>query len=106
MAQFYQALYDAGADVVIGGHDHGYQRFAPADPTGAADPTNGIREFVAATGGAELYAWTGTSPILEVRDNTAFGVLRLDLHPGSYSWQFLPVLGPTGFTDSGTTACH
>ena len=106
MAQAFSALYDAGADVVIGGHDHGYQRFAPADPTGAADAARGIREIVAATGGAELYDWKTTSPILEVRDDTAFGVLRLDLHPGSYSWEFVPVTGPTGFTDSGTTACH
>jgi hypothetical protein len=106
MAQAYQALYDAGADVVVNGHDHGYQRFTPANPAGTADSVRGIREFVAATGGAGLYAWESESPIVEVRDNTTHGVLRLSLLPGSYSWQFLPVPGPTGFTDTGTAACH
>ncbi len=102
----FTALYDAGADVVVAGHDHGYQRFAPANPSRVADSTRGIREFVAGTGGAELYEWKTENSLLETRGNVSFGVLRLDLHPGSYSWEFIAVPGPTGYTDSGTTACH
>jgi hypothetical protein len=106
LAAAYTELYNAGADVVVAGHDHGYQRFAPADSNGAADAAKGIRTFVAGMGGADLYPWTSTSPLLETRDNTTFGALRLDLHPGGYSWQFMPVAGPTGYNDSGTAACH
>ena len=106
MANVYTELYNAGADVVVGGHEHGYQRFAPADGTGAADPVRGIRTFVAGMGGAELYQWKSTSALLATRDNTTFGALKLDLNAGSYSWEFLPVAGPTGYSDSGTAACH
>jgi acid phosphatase type 7 len=65
-----------------------------------------LRQFVVGTGGAALYAWETDSTLLEVRNNTSHGVIRLDLYPGSYSWEFLPVPGPTGFTDAGTAACH
>jgi hypothetical protein len=106
MAQVFQALYDAGADVVVTGHDHGYQRFMPANPSGSPDATRGMREFVVGTGGAELYEWKTDSTLLEVRGNVSFGVLQLQLTPGSYSWQFESVPGPTGFSDSGTGTCH
>jgi len=100
---FWRDLYAAGADVVLNGHDHDYERFAPQNPSGVADP-KGIREFVVGTGGAGLYTFGTAIANSEVRNNTTFGVLKLTLHPGSYNWQFVPVAGAT-FTDSGSGTC-
>ncbi len=102
----WQALYDFHADIVLGGHEHNYERFAPQTPTGAADPTNGIREFVAGTGGESHYNDQGTPlPNSEVFNGTTFGVLKLALGAGTYSWEFVPVAGQS-FTDSGSGTCH
>ena len=101
----FQALYDAGADIVIVGHDHEYERFAPQTPGAAPDPVRGIREFVVGTGGAGLYSFATPLPNSEVRDNTSHGVLKLTLSDGSYTWQFIPVAGDS-FTDSGSGTCH
>jgi acid phosphatase type 7 len=101
---FWNALYEAGADVVINAHDHNYQRYARMTPSGARDDARGIREFVAGTGGRSHYALKADSR-REAADATSFGVLKLTLRPGSYDWQFVPVQGRT-FTDSGSTACH
>jgi hypothetical protein len=101
----WEALYDAGADVVIVGHDHTYERFAPQTPSGAPDRARGIRQFVAGTGGAAHYKFRGTVPNSAVRDNTSWGVLRLTLRPNGYDWKFIPVAGAT-FTDAGTGECH
>jgi chitodextrinase len=101
---FWRDLYAAGVDVVLNGHDHEYERFAPQNPSGAAD-ANGIREFVVGTGGASHYTFATPVANSEVRDNTSFGVLKLTLHSASYDWQFVPVAGAS-FTDSGTTSCH
>lgn len=106
MSDVFKVLYDSGADVVLAGHDHGYQRFTAADMTGTPDAARGIRQFVVGTGGASLYAFPTDSALIEVRDNTTHGVLRLDLAPGGYSWEFLPVPAADAFTDSGTGACH
>ncbi len=73
--------------------------------TGLADSENGIRQFVAAMGGGALYEFETDHPLIDARDNTSHGVLRLDLAPGSYSWEFLPSAGGT-FTDSGESSCH
>ena len=102
----WQALYDAGAEVVLSGHEHNYERFAPQTPAGVSDPTKGIREFVVGTGGASHYNDEGSPlPNSEVFDGTTFGVLKLTLGSGSYSWEFVPVAGQS-FTDSGSGACH
>jgi PKD repeat protein len=102
----WQVLYDAGAEVIVNGHEHNYERFAPQTPTGAADPQRGIREFVAGTGGSESgYSFGTPKPNSEVRNSTTFGVLKLTLSAGGYSWQFVPVAGRT-FTDSGSATCH
>lgn len=99
-------LYAAGADVVINGHDHDYERFAPQDPSGARDLARGIREFVVGTGGGHLVHFPGAPvPNSEARDDHTYGVLKLTLHPKSYEWQFVPVAGGR-FTDSGSAACH
>jgi hypothetical protein len=99
-------LYAAGAEVVLGGHAHQYERFAPQSPDGAPDPTRGIREFVVGTGGkshdTSFDAIRGNS---EVRDTSTFGVLALTLRPGGYDWRFVPEAGAS-FTDSGSGACH
>lgn len=99
----WRALYEHRADVVLNGHDHTYERFAPQDPSGQADP-NGIREFVVGTGGVALYPFPTIQPNSEVRNNIAHGVLKLTLHATSYDWQFVPIAGQT-FTDSGTADC-
>jgi uncharacterized protein YjdB len=104
-AGVFQALYDLGADVVIVGHDHEYERFAPQTPNAVADPARGIREFVVGTGGAGLYSFATPLPNSEVRDNTSHGVIKLTLSDGAYAWQFIPVAGDS-FTDSGTGTCH
>jgi acid phosphatase type 7 len=101
----WKVLYKAGADVVLNGHDHNYQRFAPQDPDGKADPERGIREFVVGTGGRSHYAID--SPIANAQryDDATFGVLKLTLLSGSYDWKFVPVAGQS-FSDSGTASCH
>jgi 3',5'-cyclic AMP phosphodiesterase CpdA len=101
---FWQALYEYGADVVLNGHDHTYERFAPQTPAGQADPTRGMREFVVGTGGAGLYPFPTIRPNSQVRNNTTWGVLKLTLHATSYDWEFIPVAGQT-FTDVGSANC-
>jgi acid phosphatase type 7 len=101
----FQVLYEANADLIINGHDHDYERFAPQTPDGAADPARGIREFVAGTGGKNHRPFGEPKPNSEVRDATAFGVLKLTLNPGGYDWQFIPEAGKA-FTDSGSGNCH
>jgi len=101
----WQALYDFGAEVVLAGHEHNYERFAPQTPTGVADSLTGIREFVVGTGGRGHYTGVNPLPTSEVFDATSFGVLRLTLSPGSYTWEFIPVAG-AAFTDSGSGTCH
>jgi len=104
VAPFWQQLYDAGADLIVNGHDHDYERFAPQDPSGHVDRERGIREFVVGTGGAALRPFFITKANSELRVSVAHGVIRLDLYPASYSWQFIPTSGDV--TDSGTAPCH
>ncbi len=101
MRPIWQALYEAGADVVLSGHDHDYERFAPQDADGKADPARGIRQFVVGTGGRELYKWEHGDPNSEVKNNQTFGVLKMTLHDDGYDWEFIPVEGQT-FTDKGS----
>lgn len=101
----WQALHDAGADVVIAAHDHTYERFAPQTATGQLDMSRGIREFVVGTGGAGLYSFNAPAPNSEVRSNSSRGVLKLTLYADRYEWQFVPVAG-SSFTDSGSASCH
>ena len=104
VAPFWQALYDGGADLIINGHDHDYERFAPQDPNGRPDAVRGMREFVVGTGGAALRGFTTTAANSELRAALAHGVIRLTLHPTSYAWTFLPASGTFG--DSGNGTCH
>jgi hypothetical protein len=101
----FQALYDNNADVVITGHNHQYERFAPQAPNGTADPVRGIREFVAGMGGASHYDFGTIQPNSEARNSDTYGVLQLTLNATGYSWRFVPQAGGA-YTDSGSTTCH
>lgn len=101
----YQLLYNMNADLILTGHDHTYERFAPQDANGNLDLTRGIREFVVGTGGSNHTSLASLAKNSEVFNQDTFGVLKVTLHPNSYDWQFVPEPGKT-FTDSGTTFCH
>jgi hypothetical protein len=105
MDPFWDALYDYGAEVVLSGHDHIYERFGPQTPNAAPDFARGIREFVVGTGGRSLFGFSSTiKPNSEARSKT-YGVLKMVLRPTGYDWEFLAEAGKT-FTDSGSTSCH
>ena len=104
MQTLWQILYDAGAELVINGHEHNYERFAEMDESGA-EVTQGLREIVAGTGGAGLYDFGTPLAASQVRNNTSYGVLKLTLHSTSYDWGFISIPGST-FTDSGSDTCH
>jgi len=106
MQPIWQLLYANGADLVLAGHSHDYERFAPINGAGAVDAATGMRSFVVGTGGAHFTGLGNTrAPGSEVSQNTTFGVLRLGLHPTSYDWTFVPASGST-FTDSGAQVCR
>jgi len=105
VSAFWQDLQTAGVDVVLNGHAHGYERFAPQDGGENYDPVQGIREFVIGTGGDDFHAFAISKRLSETRQDNTFGVLTLTLHSTSYDWRFLPVTGQS-FTDSGSSSCH
>jgi hypothetical protein len=101
----WQLFVDADAEIVVTGHEHNYERFAPMNGSGAIDP-RGVRTFVVGTGGKAVYDDFATIlPASEVRNGRTHGVLKLTLHPTGYDWQFVPIAGQT-FTDSGSGVCH
>lgn len=101
----WDALYAAGADVVVGAHDHDYERFVAQTPEGQADPAHGIREFVAGTGGKNQRPFGTPEANSEVRNANGFGVLKFTLLPGRYRWEFIPEEGQA-FRDAGEDSCH
>lgn len=101
---FWQLLYAYGAELVWGGNDHTYQRWAPQRPDGTRDDARGLRQFVVGTGGTIHYQVGAPRPNTEVAHAGTFGVLELTLRAGSYAWRFVPQEGKT-FTDSGSTPC-
>jgi 3',5'-cyclic AMP phosphodiesterase CpdA len=105
VAPFWNVLYDAGADLILNGHDHDYERFAPQDPDGNRDRDRGLVEIVVGTGGGEMRD-LGPSVAANsiVRQGRLLGVIQVTLHPGGWSWQFLSTDG--SFTDSGEDRCH
>jgi hypothetical protein len=101
-----KTLYAAGAEVLLVGHQHIYERFAPMNPSTSAVDANGLRQFIVGTGGKSSSTLATTPPAnAEARNKGTYGVLKLMLHAGSYDWQFVPEAGKT-FTDSGTQMCH
>ncbi len=105
MQKLWQVLYDANADLVLAGHDHLYERFAPQDANGGLDSARGLRSFIVGTGGANHTSLTTVAANSELRNASTFGILSLTLHSSSYDWRFIPEAGKT-FTDSGSAACH
>jgi acid phosphatase type 7 len=101
----WQALYDYNADLILSGHDHDYERFAPQTPTGVADASRGIRESVVGTGGRSHYSLGTLKANSQVFNGTTYGVLKLTLGTGGYDWDFAHVAGAT-FTDAGSASCH
>lgn len=104
LIDFWTMLQSAGADLVLVGHDHDYERFAPQDASGKADPA-GLRQFVVGTGGKGTRPFEVIQPNSEVRDSGTYGVLKLTLKDSSYDWTFVPEAGAS-FTDSGSQNCH
>jgi hypothetical protein len=96
LAPLWKLLAQGGADLVLAGHDHHYERFAPID---------GIRSFVVGTGGRSHYPVVRRLPLSRTVNWTTFGVLRLTLSAGGYAWRFLPVAGER-YTDAGTGTCR
>jgi 3',5'-cyclic AMP phosphodiesterase CpdA len=105
VAPLWRALQVAGADVVLSGHDHDYERFAPQTDAARRDDARGIVEFVVGTGGVNHYPVFRHAPNSVTHSNFTFGVLALTLRPTSYSWRFLPERGAT-YTDAGSASCH
>ncbi|HEX5823415.1 MAG TPA: metallophosphoesterase [Candidatus Limnocylindrales bacterium] len=101
---FWEQLVAAHADLVINGHDHDYERFAPQNAAGQEDRVTGLRQFVVGTGGAVLRGFTKVAANSELRVGGEWGVIRLTLHVANYDWEFLPVTGKV--TDSGSALCH
>jgi len=103
----WRILYSHGADVILSGHAHRYERFRPITPNGEPDPENGIRQFIVGTGGnsggGEIHY--NQAPGVQDKKLRTSGVLRLDLGFDSYTWKFVPIAGKI-FTDSGTDVCH
>jgi acid phosphatase type 7 len=102
---FWETLQQAGAEIVLVGHDHNYERFAPQDASGNADPEHGLRQFVVGTGGKGLRPFELVQANSEVRNGEVYGLLKLTLEPSSYAWEFVPEAGAI-FTDVGSSSCH
>jgi hypothetical protein len=100
----WRALGDAGADLLLTGHDHTYERFVPLDAEGWPDP-DGLTQFIVGTGGRSLYGFADILSTSDVHDSSTYGVLQLTLRNGGYEWAFVPINGGT-FTDAGSADCH
>ncbi|AIE76035.1 MULTISPECIES: metallophosphoesterase [unclassified Synechocystis] len=105
MADLWQTLYDGGAEVILSGHDHLYERFAPQDAQAKLDTDRGIRQFVIGTGGKSLYPFRTLQPNSEVRAMGVYGVLKMELQPDGYRWRFLAA-NTTEFNEQGQDRCH
>lgn len=105
MRLLWQVLYENNVELVLSGHDHNYERFAPQNPQGELDPARGIRQFVVGTGGAVPVPLGDNQPHSERRMVGPYGVLKLTLHESSYDWDFVSI-APLLFGDRGTGECH
>ncbi len=105
MYPIWQALYEANAELVLNGHEHFYERFAPQTPEGALDPVRGLRQITVGTGGKSRFGYATVAPNSELRENRYHGVLKLTLADGAYEWQL--VTAPAGrVADFGRASCH
>ncbi len=101
---FWRSAAELGGDVVVNGHDHHYERFAPMDGEGQANP-DGVRLFIVGTGGTTLRDFGEIKPNSEARYNDGNGVIKFNLYPGWYEWEFIPAI-PGDFSDSGSGICR
>ena len=102
---FWDALYAAGADVIVNGHEHDYERFAPLSPAGEEDRERGLRQFIVGTGGVELRDFVSPHANSELRLATTHGVIAFTLKDGGYEWSWIPVDGGE-VADRGSASCH
>jgi hypothetical protein len=105
LKRLWEDLYAAHADLILAGHEHSYERFAPQDPDGRVDPQHGIREFVVGTGGRSHGPLRLGLANSEIQNMDTYGVLKLTLSQQGYAWEFIPEEGKT-FRDSGADVCH
>lgn len=103
VAPLWSTLYEAGAEVVVSGHDHDYERFGPMDGAGQAADA-GMRQFVVGTGGSHLRDFEQTQANSEIRWNGGYGIVKFELRTSDYSWEFIPADGSVK-VDSGTGPC-
>lgn len=104
MKEIFAVLHEAGVDVVVTGHEHGYERFLPMNARGEPDEANGVRSFIVGTGGAILGIYGKVHPGSEVRLRR-HGVIKFTLKKASYEWEFVSALDDQE-TDKGFSACH
>jgi len=104
-APLWEALYESGAEVVLNGHEHLYERFAPQSPEGSLDMERGIRQFTVGSGGASAYDFSTPLPNSQARNNSDLGVLKLTLYSEGYTWEFVSTEAG-GYADAGATPCH
>jgi acid phosphatase type 7 len=105
MRQMWRVLYDHGAEIILNADHHVYERFAPQTPSGKRDPQKGIVQFVVGTGGGRPERFGDPMPNSDVRVERVFGVLRLELSPSSYTFEFVDV-GGHDVVDKGRGQCH
>lgn len=102
MQAIWSELATRKVDIILQGHEHHYERFAPMQSDGLGNASSGIRSFVVGTGGAALYDFGSTKPMSEARIKD-FGVLVLKLYPSRYEWSFMTIDG--AILDSGSASC-
>ncbi len=105
MKAAWQMLQKSGAEIILSGHDHHYERFAPQDAEGVHNEKQGLRELLVGTGGVGLTPPDVARTNSEVRDSSTHGVIKLALYDNAYRWEFVPVAGGS-YSDSGTGVCH
>ena len=99
----WRAVVEGGADLVLNGHRHHYERFAAMDAAGSSDPASGAREIVVGTGGNDIEPFGAVEPTSQVRVQ-AFGVLELTLSATGYAFRFVGIDG--ALLDQGDGSCH
>ncbi len=103
MRDVWNLLYKAGAEVVINGHNHVYERFPRKNDSLRGDPLFGVRQFTVGTGGYKSYGFRRSEFDYDVRFSGVFGIISFTLDADRYAWEFITT---TGTLDSGSEECH
>jgi len=103
MREIWRLLDTAGVELVVTGHEHSYERFAPQTADGRPD-ARGLRQFVVGTGGADRRPFAAIQANSEARNSDTWGILKLLLRASGYEWEFVPVDGQS-FRDQGAAEC-